>query len=149
MVKYILDQVGFTRDEKIEGKKLLDPACGSGTFLVEATNRLIERYLKKYGRKIRVNSLSSDENKAILENIIDSIYGFDINPFACHIAEINLLFHTIDLYDNVKKKFRDYTLRRFNIYNTDSLKLPGEKVKTTLEDYTKINGRGLKLMPMM
>ncbi|MBU4492688.1 MAG: N-6 DNA methylase, partial [Euryarchaeota archaeon] len=51
VVKYILDQVGFTRDEKIEGKKLLDPACGSGTFLVEATNRLIERYLKKYGRK--------------------------------------------------------------------------------------------------
>ncbi|MBU4492687.1 MAG: hypothetical protein KKD69_09535 [Euryarchaeota archaeon] len=84
-----------------------------------------------------------------MENIIDSIYGFDINPFACHIAEINLLFHTIDLYDNVKKKFRDYTLRRFNIYNTDSLKLPGEKVKTTLEDYTKVNGRGLKLMPMM
>jgi len=141
VVKYILDAVGYTPRKEIRGKCILDPACGSGTFLVEAVNRLIERYHKKLGKD--VPELSPEESRTILENIREHIYGLDINPFACHIAEINFLFHIIDLYNNVKRKYPDYVLERFNIYCTDSLRLLGTKETTqmSLEDLTKINGR--------
>jgi len=105
VVRYILDAVGYTSAEKIEGKRILDPACGSGTFLVEATRRLIERFLKK-SHKSSVARFEPEEASAILNEVRESIYGLDINIFACHIAEMNLFFQTIDLYGAVKSKYK-------------------------------------------
>ena len=139
VIDYILTSVGYTYSYDIETKELLDPACGSGGFLVRATRRLMSKYLMKFGktdkRELRdpmnwkeiVSRLSSDEAKIILEAIQEHIYGLDINPFACHIAEMNLLFQIIDLYQKVADKHPDYKLKRFKIYRTDSLKKPAQK----------------------
>ena len=144
VIDYILTSVGYTYSHEIENKDLLDPACGSGGFLVRASRRLISRYLIKFGktnkRELRnpknwkkiINGLSADEAKIILESIQEHIYGFDINPFACHIAEMNMLFQIIDLYQKVKKKYPNFKLRRFKIYQTDSLELPKQK---TISDF--------------
>jgi len=139
VIDYILTSVGYTYSNEIEDKDLLDPACGSGGFLVRAARRLISRFLMKFGKadkkelrdpknwKEIVGRLSPDEAKIILEAVQEHIYGFDINPFACHIAEMNLLFQVIDLYQKVKEKYPDYKLKRFKIYQTDSLELPRQK----------------------
>jgi type I restriction-modification system DNA methylase subunit len=139
VIDYILTSVGYTYSHDIETKDLLDPACGSGGFLVRASRRLISRYLMKFGKtgkkelrdpknqKQIVSRLSSDEAKIILESIQEHIYGLDINPFACHIAEMNLLFQIIDLYQKAKEKHPDYKLKRFRIYQTDSLEKPAQK----------------------
>lgn len=113
VVDFILDQVGYTADNQIElpENDLLDPACGSGTFLVRAATRLRKR-LKKKGVGPRQS----------LEIIQQRLHGFDINPFATHICEMNLLFQVIDLYRDVKEDDEDYTLERFQIYQTDSLR---------------------------
>ena len=66
------------------------------------------------------------------ESIQEYIYGLDINPFACHIAEMNILFQVIDLYQKTKEKHADYSLKRFKIYQTDSLELPRQK---TINDF--------------
>lgn len=133
VIDYILTSVGYTYNNDIETKDLLDPACGSGTFLVRASRRLISRYLMKFGKtdkkelrnpkkwKEIVNRLSPDEAKIILEAIREHIYGLDINPFACHIAEMNLLIQTIDLFQKVREKNPEYKFERFKIYRTDSL----------------------------
>jgi type I restriction-modification system DNA methylase subunit len=113
VIDYILDAVGYTADEEIEGKDLLDPACGSGGFLVRAVGRLIDRY--------KMKGLGPKE---ILNNVISHIYGLDIDPFACHIAEMNLLFQIIDLYQKARKEDASYQLPRFSIYQTDSLETP-------------------------
>lgn len=118
VIDYILDSIGYTANNEIEGKNLLDPACGSGGFLVRAMNRLIERYIIK-GLK----------SKEIIDNVMSHVYGFDINPFACHIAEMNLLFQVIDLYQKARTEDSSYTLPRFNIYQTDSLEKPLEMSK--------------------
>ena len=136
VVRYILDMVGYAADSKIEDKYLLDPACGSGTFLVEAVTRLTERYRKK-----GLNLDDSEQAKLVLEGIIEHIYGLDINPFACHIAEMNLLFHVIEIYEKVREKDRRYKLPRFNIYRTDSLMPPEMGIKLTLEKYVALNAR--------
>ncbi|MEM5810968.1 MAG: N-6 DNA methylase, partial [Candidatus Aenigmatarchaeota archaeon] len=139
VIDYILTSVGYTYSHEIENKDLLDPACGSGGFLVRATRRLISRFLIKFEKadkkelrdpknwKEIVNRLSPDEAKIILEAIQEHIYGFDINPFACHIAEMNMLFQVIDLYQKVREKYPDYKLKRFKIYRTDSLEKPVQK----------------------
>ena len=139
VIDYILTSVGYTYSHEIENKDLLDPACGSGGFLVRATRRLISRFLIKFGKadkkelrdpknwKEIVGRLSPDEAKIILEAIQEHIYGFDINPFACHIAEMNMLSQVIDLYQKVRERYPDYKLKRFKIYRTDSLEKPTQK----------------------
>ena len=139
VIDYILTTVGYTFNHSIESKSLLDPACGSGGFLVRATRRLIARFLVKFGKvdknelrdpknwKEIISRLSSDEARIILETIQEHIHGLDINPFACHIAEMNLLFQTIDLYQKLSEKYKGYKLRRFKIYRTDSLEKETQK----------------------
>jgi len=126
VIEYILDAVGYKPEDEIRGKKLLDPACGSGSFLVEATQRLMERY-----RRIGFNLKNSDDAKQIIDGCVNSIYGLDIHPFACFIAEMNLLFQLVDLYDVVRQKDRYYELPRLKVYRTDSLMPPGEPIELT------------------
>jgi len=116
IIEYILDAVGYKPENEIRGKKILDPACGSGSFLVEATQRLIEQY-----RRIGFSLKDSDDAKQIIEGCIGSICGLDIHPFACFIAEMNLMFQLVDLYDVVRQKYKYYELPRLRIYRTDSL----------------------------
>jgi type I restriction-modification system DNA methylase subunit len=122
VVDYILDEIGYTTDEPLELDEydLLDPACGSGTFLVRATKRLRERLDAK-----------GVEPRAALDIIQDRIHGFDLNPFATHIAEMNLLFQVIDLYREVKADDENYTLDRFEVYQTDSLRSETQTSLTT------------------
>jgi len=133
IIDYILTSVGYTENQDIENKDILDPACGSGGFLVRASRILINRYITKFSKSDKkelrdpnkwkdiVNRLSPEESKIIVEAIREHIYGFDINPFACHIAEINLLFQIIDLFPKIKEKYKNYKLLPFKIYRTDSL----------------------------
>jgi len=139
VIEYILTSVDYTYNHDIETKDLLDPACGSGGFLVEAVRRLISRYLLKFGKTNKkelrnpknwreiIGRLSPDEAKMILESIQEHIFGLDINPFACHIAEMNLLFQTVDLYQMVREINPDYKFNRFKIFRTDSLEKPTQK----------------------
>lgn len=121
VIDYILDSVGYTRGSGIEGKKLLDPACGSGGFLVRATNIFVEK-LKNRGF----------DAETILRKLQESIYGFDINSFACHLAETNLFFQVIDIVHKAKENNPNFVMDRFNIYQTDSLRIPEEKEKLNL-----------------
>jgi type I restriction-modification system DNA methylase subunit len=50
IIDYILDGVGYTVHNGVEDKRILDPACGSGGFLVRATRRLIGRFFVKLGK---------------------------------------------------------------------------------------------------
>ncbi|WGI17955.1 N-6 DNA methylase [Methanonatronarchaeum sp. AMET-Sl] len=146
IVKYILDSVGYVENKNNLGqKKILDPACGSGTFLVESTDRLINHYLNKF-QKGEEKFLQPDEAKKILEKVGENIVGLDINFFATNIAELNLLFRTIDLYEITKKKYKNYQIPRFNIHCTDSLKASrklreAKKTQSTFEEFAKYNGR--------
>jgi type I restriction-modification system DNA methylase subunit len=126
VVRYILDAVGYTSAEEIKGKKILDPSCGSGTFLVEAVRRLIKSLSKK-PYKSSVARPEPDEASMILESVRNCIYGLDINIFACHITEMNLFFQTIDLYGAVKSKYKEEVFSGFNVFQTDSLMPPKPK----------------------
>ncbi len=67
-------------------KRLLDPACGSGTFLV-----LAARALKAHCRQARLDEADT------LERILNSLAGLDRNPLAVRAAQVNLLLTIADL----------------------------------------------------
>ncbi|MFA0742827.1 MAG: hypothetical protein DFNUSKGM_002958, partial [Candidatus Fervidibacter sacchari] len=72
--------------EKLLKTRWLDPACGSGTFLV-----LIIARMKELGQALMVNE--SDLLNAILNNVV----GFDLNPLAVLTARVNYLLAIADL----------------------------------------------------
>jgi len=125
VIEYILDAIGYKPENEIRGKKILDPSCGSGGFLVEATQRLMERY-----KRVGFNFNDPYDAKQIIEGCIGSIYGLDIHPFASFIAEMNLLFQLVDLYNTIRQHDKYYELPRLHIYRTDSL-APSETIELT------------------
>ena len=130
VVEYMLDSIGYTSDNPdIRDKTLLDLAGGSGSFLVHAARRLINTYRTASGN-IPIGSVP-----LIIQQVKNSLFCMDINPFACYLAETNLLIQVIDLLKQVKEigNLRECTIDRFNVYNTDSLLLPpSENIRSVL-----------------
>ena len=64
------------------GFRMIDPACGSGHFLLGAFQRLAERHLKRD---------SAAGRRSAAARALQGIYGVDINPYAAAIARFRLL----------------------------------------------------------
>jgi len=62
--------------------RMIDPACGSGHFLLGAFPRILDRWRKQEpGGKIQ----------DLVQKTLDCIFGVDVNPFAVAIARFRLL----------------------------------------------------------
>jgi len=118
IVNYILDEVGYRTGAGIIGanKRLIDPACGSGSFLVAAAKRLVETY--------KGNANQIDDPASVLDRVQNNLYGFDLNPFACYLSEVNLLIQVLDLVKLAHDKGQRPKIQRFHIYNVDALARP-------------------------
>ena len=96
-----------------ESIKILDPACGSGSFLLGAYQCLLDWHRESYvkdnpekwakGRNPRLCRgprgewrLTTTERKRILLN---SIYGVDIDPQAVEVTKLSLLLKVLELED--------------------------------------------------
>jgi len=79
---------------------LLDPACGSGIFLVEAYRRLIERWRKVHKPRPSFKDLS--------EILTTSIFGVDIKRQALRVAAFSLYLAMLD-YLEPKSIWMDVT----------------------------------------
>lgn len=110
IVDFMLDLIGIS-GKNLVGKRVIDPACGSGTFLVRSAPHWISSYKK--GKLTPVE---------VIDKTVSSIWGMDINPFACYLAETNLLIQFLDLIRDARKSDPLFSgIQRFNIYSTNSL----------------------------
>jgi type I restriction-modification system DNA methylase subunit len=104
IVKYIVEHtVGPLIEERmqegdpIEGilsLKVLDPAMGSGHFLVEATDRLAHALVEALGGAEQEPE-EEDIRWARREVVERCIYGVDLNPLAVELAKLGLWLHTV------------------------------------------------------
>lgn len=84
---FVISKVGYEGDPNT---RVLDPACGSGTFLVMLIARVKARFTRMRDR----TSITEEElGKLICENIV----GFDLNPLAVLAARANYLIAMRDL----------------------------------------------------
>lgn len=103
-----------------EETRILDPACGSGVFLVLAYRRLIEAELAKSGR----STLSHKKLKTLLSNI----YGVERELDACYVAEFSLiltLLNYVDPRELQKIEFHFPTLHNTAIFHSDFFDIEG------------------------
>lgn len=120
VVKYILDKVGYISSRDLRGLRLLDPGCGSGTFLVEAVNRL-----KKLGLGLSAKEIMfMTAGKPGPPRELGSIFGFDILPFPVYLSESNLLFLLLAEIQKARKEDNTFVLDKFQVYRTNSLEPP-------------------------
>jgi SAM-dependent methyltransferase len=95
--------------QRILTSRFLDPACGSGTFLV-----LLIARLRELGRDLLI-----PENE-LLDAILHNVVGFDLNPLAVLTARVNYLLAIADLLPHRK---RDIALP---VYLADSIRTPAQ-----------------------
>jgi len=78
-------------DSNLLGKRILDPACGSGIFLVILFNRIAEQWRRK---NQGVHNMTRAE--ALLKIIKEQLCGVDVNETACRIACFSLYLAFLD-----------------------------------------------------
>jgi hypothetical protein len=67
--------------------KLIDPACGSGHFLLGAFQRLLE---------LRLKNEPGVNPRELVQRTLDQVNGVDVNPFAVAIARFRLLLAALE-----------------------------------------------------
>ena len=96
LVDYILNETveKYHQNNKNEYTcKVLDPACGSGFFLVETLRKIIERYIS-LNPEIKEDS---EEFKEVLRQLaIDNIFGIDKNLSALQVAIFSIQLTLLD-----------------------------------------------------
>lgn len=92
-------------------KKVLDPACGSGTFLVLAIRHMREYALERI--------IPEGE---LLEKILQNVVGFDLNPLAVISARTNYLLAIGDLLPHRRGEVD------IPVYLADSILTPNERL---------------------
>ncbi|WP_092265780.1 Eco57I restriction-modification methylase domain-containing protein [Deinococcus reticulitermitis] len=111
VVNFILDEVGY---EGARNERLLDPATGSGTFVITA----LRRYLAANSQRDPVEVL-----RGLTEDY--ALVAFDVNPFAVLMAQVNFAALLVPKYAEAAKQDPDFVLRRLPIIRTDSLRQEG------------------------
>jgi hypothetical protein len=109
LADHVLDRIGYDGDPR---KRLLDPACGSGTFLVMAINRA-----KKWFSEHRDQAGFGDAE--FVRFLLNNIVGFDLNPLAVMASRVNFLLAIRDL-------IRSSQPFELPIYLCDSVMTPAE-----------------------
>ncbi len=89
LAELVLDEAGYAGDPS---QGLLDPACGSGTFLVQALRRVGGN-----GRGGRREPRS--EKAGRLVQALASMAGFDLNPVAAEAARANVVLTLAPILD--------------------------------------------------
>ncbi len=85
-VEKILNNKGLS---KVKEVKILDPACGSGSFLVSAIENLDQYYRVHYKNWAE---LSRDEKLKLIKN---NIFGVDLDERAVSIAKLNIYLQVL------------------------------------------------------
>ena len=113
LVDMLLDEI-YPWEGEYQPVKVLDPACGSGIFLVEIYRRIVCRWMRNNNAK----SVTNAQLKQLLE---DSIYGIDWNEEAVRVASFSLSLAMCDFLEqrNIWEQLRFPKLKDKNLIVSD------------------------------
>jgi SAM-dependent methyltransferase len=112
LAELVLNEVGYDGNPD---KRVLDPACGSGTFLV-----LVIKRIKEYADEHFL------DKRELIQKIINNVKGIDLNPLAVLASKANYLIALSDLL-----RYRPREGIEIPIYLADSISIErGQKWKT-------------------
>ncbi len=113
VVNFMLEQIGWTAEnikERLskdeEQISLIDPACGSGTFLYSAVDTLVRT----------IGSDTEQLAKKLKELVNKNIFGLDIAEFPLYLAEMNILMRMLTLIIN--EKYNNPIEKKIKVFKT-------------------------------
>lgn len=112
LAELLINDVGYDGDTR---KRFLDPACGSGTFLVLAIHKA-----KEYAKNEKEHKIET------AKRITKNVWGFDLNPLAVIASRTNYLFALGDLVDKLESF-------EIPVYLADSVLWPEKKGQIDIE----------------
>ena len=108
VVDFMLSEIGYQTAEIVRRKhkniSIVDPSCGSGTFLYSAIREIV-----KTGEKE-----TEADSERVEADVLNNVFGLDIADFPLYLAEMSILMRMLPLiltekYNNpVDKKLRIY-----------------------------------------
>ncbi len=108
IVNFMLEEIGYS-SEKLENKNeisIIDPSCGSGTFLYSAVRNIIES---------KQNTPNFEFSN--IENLItDNVFGLDIEEFPLYLAEMSIIMKMLPLIIN--QKYNNPLEKKIKIFKT-------------------------------
>jgi len=122
LAELLINEVGYDGNNF---KRFLDPACGSGTFLVLAIQKAI-----RWGINNKRPPLE------IIKSIKSNIWGFDLNPLAVIAARTNYLFSIGDFVNEILEKGGTLEIP---VYLCDSVLTPIGTSGNLFGDYLEVN----------
>jgi type I restriction-modification system DNA methylase subunit len=141
IVRNTLGELLKEKTVNIEKTKVLDPACGSGSFLTKAFDVLNEHY-QQNDKDYSQTQLDRDTGTAFTRKVKilqDNIFGVDLDKQAVEIAQLNLLL-------KIAEKGHRLPLLEKNIRCGNSLiddeKLAGDKAFKWEEQFNEIMREG-------
>lgn len=94
IVKNTVEELAKNKKFDLKSIKILDPACGSGSFLMKAFDYLVTLDKKKNGdidqTRLDLTGASATYGRKV-EILKENIFGVDLDPKAVEIAQLNLL----------------------------------------------------------
>ena len=114
--------------EKLFSIKIIDPACGSGAFLIKAFDLVYNKYRdfneQQESKRKKTNDLSgfiNDKSIARINEVIlhKHIHGVDLDPEAVELAKINLWLRTIQ--EEIKLNELDQNIKQGNSLVNDKV----------------------------
>ncbi|HEX9075774.1 MAG TPA: N-6 DNA methylase, partial [Anaerolineae bacterium] len=106
VVKYIVQQtLGKYLEERgyntARTVRVLDPACGSGSFLIEAFDVLDQFLARESGQSHRAYDMHDYARH--LQILTSNLYGVDKDEQAVQVAQLNLLLKALNVPDKLPK----------------------------------------------
>lgn len=132
VVNFMLEQIGFTPDWikkrydfDRDSISLIDPACGSGTFLYAATDIIVQTFK---------DGFTEEASKKIEEIITNNIFGLDIEEFPLYLAEMSILMRLLPLI--IHQKYNNPIDKKIKVFKTrDSIsEFMDTALRNTLND---------------
>lgn len=119
LVDYIISQTvakKLNTNNNIVTCKVLDPACGSGIFLVESLRKIIEKYIALHG---------TPDDKQVFKEVIkklaqENIFGIDKDESAVQVAIFSVYLTLLDYQKPAEiENFKFPTLLNTNFFVAD------------------------------
>lgn len=141
VVNFMLQQLGYSSGkirERFNGNpdsiSIVDPSCGSGTFLYSATHQIAEAFPG-----------NNEQTAEVIEEVVNqNIFGLDIEEFPLYLAEMNILMRMLSYV--VGEQYNNPIDKKIKVFWTkDSLaEFLDTGLKNTLSDiniaYDKAGG---------
>ena len=103
---WVIDATGHAETQEVEAIdayrqrlqdiRIIDPACGSGAFLITTLKYLLGEWgnIQELRRRVTGDNQTREEDAVIRDVLRNNLYGVDINPASVEITQLALWLHT-------------------------------------------------------